>query len=502
MSHDILEGKVDRLKQIRSQCLESFAAFCVYFTDSEFYEPTLHNRVCNFLQDGGREKLLVLPRGFLKSTITSQLYALWRAIHNHSIRILIASNTAPNAQKMIAVIRGIFEKNSLFRSLFPDVVPININKIRWSDSCACVRRPKEFQEGTFEAVGIGSNVVSRHYNLIIEDDTIAPKKDEMTGSEVLPTKMDIEQAIGWHKLARPLLINPSSDELIVCGTRWSYFDLINHVGTKEHFHQLNIPAIDNGIPAYPTRFTIPTLDALHNSLGHYFYSALYLNAPVQSEYMVFKAEWLSDYFTELPANGFTIITVDPAISKSSGADYSVIMSCKHCAGDIYVNQYKRERLSPMEIIDTTLEMHSEDNALTIRVEAEAYQEALVYGFKDAISTRNIDVNIEGVKTKGRAKEERIRGLQPLFERGRIHLRANMSELENELLQFPYGQHDDTLDALAWQLHSYIPAEGIPVPNIKTDPLAHYVFPGFSTDSILKNLRTRGMNGLPFKPQLA
>ena len=38
------------------------------------------------------------------------------------------------------------------------------------------------------------------------------------------------------------------------------------------------------------------------------------------------------------------------------------------------------------------------------------------------------------------------GLQPMFKAGAVHLKKDMHEFIGELLDFPKGTHDDTIDA--------------------------------------------------------
>jgi len=65
--------------------------------------------------------------------------------------------------------------------------------------------------------------------------------------------------------------------------------------------------------------------------------------------------------------------------------------------------------------------------------------------------RNTWLPITEIKSRPQSKEERIRGLAPYYETGRaIHVKEcpAINELELELSQFPYGEHDDIIDALS------------------------------------------------------
>jgi hypothetical protein len=57
-------------------------------------------------------------------------------------------------------------------------------------------------------------------------------------------------------------------------------------------------------------------------------------------------------------------------------------------------------------------------------------------------------NITELKATGK-KEDRIRGLIPMFRNGVIKHRKHMKELEDELLTFPVGKYDDVIDSLAY-----------------------------------------------------
>ena len=88
---------------------------------------------------------------------------------------------------------------------------------------------------------------------------------------------------------------------------------------------------------------------------------------------------------------------------------------------------------------------------------------LQFALREEIKRSGIPCTIEPVKTKGKAKEGRIRQrLAPLFENGIIYTKRHMKELESELFTFPNGTHDDLIDALAWQVEGIATTDPIPV----------------------------------------
>ena len=483
------------IQTIRKFCEKNFWFFAQSLLEPKFYDPLFHKDLCDFLQTGGRGKLIVLPRTFLKTTITS-LYLLWRATKNPNLRVMIVSNTSPNAEKTVRSIRSVIENNKFYQLLFSDRIP-NFSSVRWSDRCACLNRPVDHPEGTFEAVGVGSNVIRRHYNIIVEDDTVAPKRDELTGDEAMPSREDIEKAVGFHKLTIPLLIDFENDQRIVVGTRWSSYDLINHVKENEKWDTFDRPAIDeDGKPLYK-KFSLETLDAIKLGLGTYMFSSLYLNQPLAKELMAFNPDWIQ-YYTDIPeVEGSITITVDPADPPTGkrSQNYSALVAAFSCEHGLYVMSYKRGRYTHHQLIKEAYALADRVGAIKIRVEIDKYAH-LQYDFQDEMDRRKRHYIIDCVKTKGRNKEMRIMGLTPLCEAGTLFLRRGMRELEAEMVEFPNGKFDDLLDALAWQLPSH---KRLFVAKDKVKKKKHD-YSSFSFDQIMGSMNRNRMR-YPFQKQM-
>ena len=445
------------LERTKRCLLNDFSYFAQLLTEPTFFDDQFHSALCHFMQMSKKNKLVVLPRTFLKTTIAASLYALWKAtreaiLNKNYLRVLVTSNTTPNAQKTVRTIRSIVEQNQLYHLFFPEMVP-NFSKVRWSDSCACLERPVDYPEGTFESAGVGTNIIRRHFNIIIEDDTVAPKKDELTGEEAMPSKDDIEKAVGFHKLTIPLLIN-EEDERIVIGTRWASYDLINYVMENEKFDTFNRSCFkEDGSPLYK-KFSQSRLDDIKAGMGIYMFNMLYLNNPLAKEFMAFNPDWFHYYVDEqLPEEGESLVTLDPADPPTgkSSQDYSAIVSVRHTKKGLFVRRYRRKRLTDKQMIDETMQVADEDGACKIRIEVNRYAH-LAAAFREAMKIKGKYYIIDEVKAKRVNKEARIKNrLSPLFENGIIYLKKGMRELEEELTTFPYGKHDDLIDALAWQV---------------------------------------------------
>jgi len=456
---------LDELRQAAEGSLYFFAKGILGF---DWLVPHIHGSVCDTLQNADlRRVLFVLPRGWLKTTLCSISFPIWAAVRNPNIRILLAQNNRDNARAKLRVIRDQFEKNQFLRTLWPDVLPGRSSV--WSADSLCLTREESHPESTFECIGVRGQSVSRHYNVIIEDDTVAPDFDELGEEMLAPTHEDVTKAVGWHRLATPLLTNPKSDRIIVVGTRWYEHDLISHIQETENYVTTTRSCLENedgesdirGEVTYPERFDQETLNDLERTLGIYFFNTLMLNNPVRSGDMVFKSEWIREYELIPPRQSLEVYTtIDPATDPelSTGRpemlDYSVVMTCGKdlITGYIYVLDYFRARCSPGEHAAAIFDHVLRWRPIVVGYEDVAYQKSIDYWLKDLMRRNQQYFLLEPIKRGGKTrKEDFIMGLQPVFGSGAVHIRPYMRELVKELLSFPRGAHDDLIDAMAMQL---------------------------------------------------
>lgn len=146
---------------------------------------------------------------------------------------------------------------------------------------------------------------------------------------------------------------------------------------------------------------------------------------------------------KVPVNVF--MGVDPASSTSRTADFSVIFVIAMDADkNIYCLDYFRKRVKPMTLADQIVRMYEKYRPKKTQIETVGYQEML----RDYLKT-HIDQHIPGLEIPNKprnSKTERLESLQPEFAMGKVFLRISMNEFMDELALFPFGKHDDTLDA--------------------------------------------------------
>ena len=399
---------------------------------------------------------VTLPRGWLKTTLCSCAYPLWRGVRNVNMRFLLTQNTYTNACSKLKRISGAVKKNPVFKALFPEILPDST--CTWKSDSLCLKRTRDFDESTFEAAGTRTQATSRHYDVICEDDTVAPELEDLNAEAIAPSEDDIGKAIGWHKLATPLLNSPGDSQRLVVGTRWAEVDLLSYVDEKEpDYVSYELAVVDGDkVPRYQSRFPQEVLDGIEATLGPYMYSCLYMNAPMCGSDMTFKPSWITYYETE-PRDLMVYTTVDvagdPGTIKKAKPDYNVVITTgKHLYGDgIYILDYWRERANPGEVIDEVFRQVKLYHSVKAGVESVAYQNTLAYWLREKMKAEDFYFLVEGITHGRQSKEARIRGLQPIMANRQLMIRPWMKELVSELLAFPLGAFDDIIDALSFQL---------------------------------------------------
>jgi predicted phage terminase large subunit-like protein len=446
------KNTIEALRQKGKDSLFFLCRAILGFTD---FTEDIHKPICDQLQDWNNKRvMIILPRDWFKSSLGSVGFCIWSAINNPNVRILVVQNSMTNAKKKLQSIKQMIEGNDLLTTLYPHLLPRK-NSV-WSGECLTVNRDGAFPEGTFEAAGTGTAVTSRHFDIIIEDDTVSPEIDDMTGVVQQPTALEIEKAIGFHRLTHPLLLHPSESKIVVIGTRWAENDLLGWIEKNaKNFLILSRSARENGEPIWD-RYNNDVLDELEVNIGPYMFSTLFMNNPIMNLNAVFKREWMR-YYETLPKNGIIFCTsVDPAATEkeqSSDPDYSIVITTavNENTGDIYVVHYTRDRMNPGELVDAIIDHYRAYKPVVVKVEGIAYQRTLGYWLKKRPDYLKMPFYVEVIKGMRGSKEDRIRGLQPYFAADKIALKPTMGELERELLAFPHGSHDDIIDALSMHL---------------------------------------------------
>lgn len=431
--------------------------------------PHVHLPLCQMLEkfETNTRLAVELPRGFLKSTICSVAYPIWRACRNPNVRVCVVQNSKKNAENKLNAIDAHFQQNELFQMLFPELMPNE--KCMWNRGQMTVPRTAILDEATFTAAGTREKLTSNHFDVIIEDDTVTPDLDDLTAENVMPNPEDIAQAKGFHRLCIPLLDNGVRSQIIVVGTRWSGEDLLDDIRkTQTNYKWYRRFALETngepdmqGTPSFPEKYSREVLEETRRGLGDYLFMLNYMGTPMGEENMLVKPRDFQFYDVH-PGNLLIYTTVDPAgdpsMTKTDRNDYNAVVTCGKdpTTGYVYVLDYWRKRASASEVIEELFRQNSVWKPIKFACEEIAYQHQLRYWTMEKMREKSIHFRIEPISGARRSKPQKFMGLGPIIANGTLRFRVEHRELISELQTIrcdgkSLGANDDLADALAMQV---------------------------------------------------
>ena len=438
---------------------------------NEIYDTLMYKTEAGKRFKETRQLHVEAPRYHAKTTCVSVKYVLWRIGRNPNIRVVVISRTGALAQDINREVRRNIENNPWYAKVFLGLRGRPRTEGRpdapWGDERFQVGRPKIMKDATFYGTGLEGSVTGIRADLLILDDPF-----DLNEVRTEAQRAKVKEWINSVTIS----ILPPQGELIVIGTRWAEGDYYGGLLEKSIENGGNwVCMVYRAIENYedepedwrllwPEAWTPEALVQRREIVGDRMFASLYQNDPAALKGALFKEDKLTYYDPEFFARAQSkyfefVMAVDPAISEDSQADRTAIVTvaCDLRNKDIYVLDVWAERVGFPVQVEKIVEYASrnripgvpflrEVRIRKVGVESTAYQKALYSSLYDK------GLPVEEVKHARRSKWERILGLQPHFENGRIRLPKGVKtnwidKFMSEYTNYPVGKHDDILDAL-------------------------------------------------------
>lgn len=451
------------IEQVRESCKNSLWFLCTQILGYQDWD-VCHDEIEKFLARPANKKLVLIPRGHLKTAIVTKAFAIKSILNNPNIRILLANQVWDKSREMLSEIKGHLEGKSELPKLFGNFV-----SGRWNEEkIEVAQRTKSLAAPTIGTTGVEAEMTSTHFDLIILDD--------LMGLQNYKTKDQRDKVRAFYRSMINLL--EPNGTLIVLGTRWHQDDIYQTIldNERQYYDVMVRSVVEEGKIIFPKKFNLKFdpvrkvwaytpdkcmdyIQFLKQSTGADFFSQ-YMNNPVDDENQLFKTSYFKHY-AQRPDNLFVVMTVDPAISEAQYSDYTgIVVAGRAPDGKIFVLDTLRGKWgSPKEIVDQIFLMRDKWRPTVVAIEENGFQKSLRYWAEDEMKRTNIFFPIETlkspVKRDGLVKEYRIKALEPYYRNGLVYHQSWMKDLEEELAQFPRAKHDDLSDALSWQLEFLI-----------------------------------------------
>lgn len=472
----------------------------------------LHRPILANLETNRPRYLLEMPRDHFKTVMVTEGRTMWRALpfndadeaamrelgydnawiawmkstHDPNRRVLTVSEILDNAIKIGYRLDWHYRENKLFRFVFADIIPDG--KSIWTNESkthkAGSRGPQG--EGTYDYLGVGGALQSRHYTDVNEDDVV--------GKEALESKLVMEKTHDYHKLLIGAFESYKDASWTVVNNRWSPTDLSGWIrANQKEFYIESHSALGGcgdgctldhppGRPILPEEFTVETLAEIRRVQGPYFFSHQYLNLAVNPEECIFNKDWLRYYQpVESPVKlgrhwlrhdvrtGETIkdldpntlirsMVVDPNHAGSDGrARHAIIVTGFEPETDrIYLLDLWAESMSYDDLMSNIYRIADLWNLPEFHLETVAAQKYLKYHieYRNKIEKRRLAVRELKSEHSKNAKRTRIESLEPLFREGRFWVRQDQHAFLNEYFEYPGGRTVDILDCLGYATQTW------------------------------------------------
>jgi hypothetical protein len=512
-----------RLQNHRLNALGSLYYYIKVILKRKRLTDSLHLPICRSLERKHIKDVYEISRDHFKSTICTEGLPTWRTlpvtqkdedcwtaagyspewirwmhtIHDPDSRNLLVSENITNAAKLGRKIRWHYESNDIYRACFPETLPDS--SCTWTDFSLHTKRPGKYGahgEGTFDFLGVGSAVQSRHYNgIVVEDDLV--------GRKAIESQSIMDKTIEYHQLLVGVFEDENAyaenDELVV-GNRWSFHDLPSYIREHEPWFVFTnhsalggcCPAHPADTPIFPEEFSFEKLMRLKQRLGAYNFSCQYLNNPCAPEDADFQERWLNYFVLDRTVDGFLVIKHDVKDGrvrkdmKLGELSMAMAVDPRHSGNDsqgrarhaiVVLGTAAAPKEQKTDLSADYYLLHSEAlacgydtffNAIyktakmwkqkKVGFETVAAQKYAAYHIQQRNKYETWPIQIIELKgeveapdgTTSRKKEWRIRNvLAPIFEREKFWVQPKQQDFIAEYTTFPRGRFVDQLDALAY-----------------------------------------------------
>ncbi len=426
------------------------------------------------------EKLVMLAKGEIKrlavtmpprhgkSLTCSQMFPAWFLGTNPDKKVIVCSYAATLAANFSGKVRDMLAEHG------PKIFGIGVdeqNKAR--DDWRIARR-----EGGLRAAGVGGAITGLGSHLLLVDDPFS-NQDEASSQTMRDKVFD------WWQTTALTRLEPDGSVLIV-HTRWNEDDLIGRLLQQtadgmdkeekdEPWHLVNFPAIAEeddalgrkpGEALWPERFPIDVLKKRRAGTAPFHWSAIYQQRPSPDAGEVFNRDWFryfrreGDIYNLYKGDNTTIsysvavgkciriATMDVATSEEQTSDFTClgVWDITPSYDMLLVDMWRDRKQSPT-VIDTATAMARRYNCTALGIEVDGV------GLGVLQNIRAKGVTVKPLKSKGLSKRMRAMvAAQARMAAGMIFFPRSatyLDILETELLNFPNGKKDDTVDMLSW-----------------------------------------------------
>jgi len=440
--HSLLQEKLRRLAK------KDPVKFAEWITEEKLID--MHRQWLDFVEKNDRS-VIIAPRGHGKTSYISVLYTLFLLGRDPNKRIKIVSSTEEIAKDILYQITEYIEKSENLREVFPELKPPTGREPWTKTKIYLPGRTKYAKDASIEATGILQAPTAGRFDVGIFDDVVS-----FRNSIQEPALKDKVKSSFWGNWM-PMADGPNA-KIIYIGTPWSTNDLTMDLLKNPGFANCIFRIDEDFTPLWPEKWPRDALKAQRKILGRYEFDRAFRCMPISEEERVFKLNDIVNCMTDIPIDTSKMdkyTGVDLAIGKTASAKHTVIFTIAVDQNGFKTPvEIKRARMSSPETARAIVATFEDHHPISIMVENNYYQNALLEWLKDL----NIDLPIEPFFT-GSQKSDPTIGIPSLaseFELRQWSIYTNHEFSEdchcntciwlNEMVNYPMAKNSDTVIA--------------------------------------------------------
>lgn len=214
------DPKDPKIAELRAACRTNLKFLCKEILGMSKWDDVLHDDMQHYLQTSGKYKLILIPRGHLKSSIVTVGWSIQQLLLNPDTRILLRNAVWDQARRFLWQIQGYLEDSDL-PVIFGKFT--NTKTVWTKEEIEIAQRKVKKASPSIMTAGLETSLTGLHFDIILDDDLVNDKNTS--------TKEQIQKVIEVYNDSFNLL--DRGGQHVVIGTRWNNKDLYNHILTTD-----------------------------------------------------------------------------------------------------------------------------------------------------------------------------------------------------------------------------------------------------------------------------
>ena len=445
--------------------------------DTQFVGNWHLKMICDALEDcrAGKLKRLIInvPPRSLKSVCVSVAFPAWVLGHNRCERVLVASYSQILSKKHSTDCRKVMESD-WYKAIFPlsAIAKGENTEMKFSTT----------GNGYRFATSVGGSLTGEGGNFLIADDPHNPTHINSKNARkrvidwfggTFATRLNskkngciiiVAQRLHEDDLCGNLLADNVSDDYVgelVGSSGWSSIVLPILFTTKRDvlFGDKFYKSVQSGEALCPERDGIKEIEAIRHEVGEHVFSAQYQQMPVAERGNIVKKEWIVYHARDWTTTQWesVVMSMDCARGIGESHDYSVIVVIGVFESKHYVINVFRRKMEYTTLKEEAKKHIDFYRPTSILIEDASNGSSLIQEF-----TNMCIGGIVAIKPR-HDKISRFNHALVAIENGALSFpdaekHAFMKDFIDELLSFPFGKHDDQVDAIGqyflWHANNY------------------------------------------------